>query len=388
MKKVLLYGNGSFINLGCEAIARGTCKMLSESNCEISMATYMPEIDNKTINSLGAKAVKLNRGREGLDNIIFEVLMRLKLKNLALKIPHFNAKKVAKDIDISMAVGGDNYCYEGFERYFRLNKGVRKSSKKNVFLACSIEPSFINEQMIHDLNGYDAIYARETITYEALKKVLNTDVKLCSDPAFLMTPDYSKVPDFLNDEKSKFIGVNLSPLIYKYSTNPEVVDIAVVKALQRILDNTDYNLFFFPHVYGEKNDVYINKEIATKLNGDKARIILFEDRINANSIKGIISKLKGVICARTHASIASYSSLVPTFVLGYSVKAKGIAKDIYGDYNGHIIPVQELIDEDLFANQIENFVNHLEEEGAYLEKFIPEYSKKAKIDLGELFNGK
>ena len=49
-----------------------------------------------------------------------------------------------------------------------------------------------------------------------------------------------------------------------------------------------------------------------------------------------------MIAARTHASIAAYSTGVPTLVTGYSVKARGIAKDIFGDYQGYVCPVQEL----------------------------------------------
>ena len=36
------------------------------------------------------------------------------------------------------------------------------------------------------------------------------------------------------------------------------------------------------------------------------------------------------IGARTHATIAAYSTEVPTMVLGYSVKSRGIAKDLFG----------------------------------------------------------
>jgi polysaccharide pyruvyl transferase WcaK-like protein len=37
-----------------------------------------------------------------------------------------------------------------------------------------------------------------------------------------------------------------------------------------------------------------------------------------------------LIAARTHATIAAYSTLVPVYALGYSIKARGIAKDLFG----------------------------------------------------------
>jgi polysaccharide pyruvyl transferase WcaK-like protein len=46
-----------------------------------------------------------------------------------------------------------------------------------------------------------------------------------------------------------------------------------------------------------------------------------------------------------HASIAAYSSQVPTLVIAYSVKARGIAQDIFGTEKGYVIPVQNLKEE-------------------------------------------
>ena len=51
------------------------------------------------------------------------------------------------------------------------------------------------------------------------------------------------------------------------------------------------------------------------------------------------------IGARTHSTIAAYSSGVPTLVVGYSVKAKGIAKDLFGTEENYVLPVQALKEE-------------------------------------------
>jgi polysaccharide pyruvyl transferase WcaK-like protein len=84
-----------------------------------------------------------------------------------------------------------------------------------------------------------------------------------------------------------------------------------------------------------------------------------------------------MICARTHASIAAYSSCVPTYVFGYSVKSKGIARDIYGTYEGHVMPVQELSSPQVLTESIETFIKQSEREREYLRSFIPEYTARA-----------
>lgn len=73
----------------------------------------------------------------------------------------------------------------------------------------------------------------------------------------------------------------------------------------------------------------------------KDRICIVDDH-NCMQQKYIISQCSYFIGARTHATIAAYSTCVPTLVVGYSVKAKGIAKDLFGTYENYVIPVQEL----------------------------------------------
>ena len=50
--------------------------------------------------------------------------------------------------------------------------------------------------------------------------------------------------------------------------------------------------------------------------------------------------------ARTHSTIAAYSSGVPTLVIGYSVKSRGIATDLFGTYENYVLPVQEISEPD------------------------------------------
>ena len=56
--------------------------------------------------------------------------------------------------------------------------------------------------------------------------------------------------------------------------------------------------------------------------------------------------------ARTHATIAAYSTCVPTVVFGYSVKSIGIAKDIFGTTDHYVLPVSGVTNSEQF---IESF---------------------------------
>ena len=94
------------------------------------------------------------------------------------------------------------------------------------------------------------------------------------------------------------------------------------------------------------NDLEILNKIKKHYNGED-RIFLERGDYNCNELKYIISKCSILVAARTHASIAAYSTCVPTLVIGYSVKSKGIAKDLFGDYRNYVISKDELTSEEL-----------------------------------------
>ena len=60
----------------------------------------------------------------------------------------------------------------------------------------------------------------------------------------------------------------------------------------------------------------------------------------------IISKCRFFVVARTHATIAAYSTGVPTIVISYSVKSRGIARDLFGDEKGYAVSWKSLINKD------------------------------------------
>jgi polysaccharide pyruvyl transferase WcaK-like protein len=73
------------------------------------------------------------------------------------------------------------------------------------------------------------------------------------------------------------------------------------------------------------------KGILEQLTDIKDKVVLVPRTLNAAQLKYLISKLQFFIGARTHATIAAFSMGIPTISIAYSVKAKGINKDLFGD---------------------------------------------------------
>ena len=250
---------------------------------------------------------------------------------------------------------------------------IRKRGVKTVLWGCSVEPSMINNTMAKDLLAYDLIVARESITYEALKN-LGTKVVLCPDPAFQMQPQICDIP--FKKTNGDIIGINISPHIMTCENGEGIAYQNYKELIKYILEETDYQIALIPHVVWESND---DRKVLRKLYedfGENNRLIMIEDH-TAPELKYLISKCDMFIGARTHATIAAYSSCVPTLVVGYSVKARGIAKDLFGAEENYVIPVQSLEK----PNDLVNGFKWLEENNKqireHLMKMMTEYSKSS-----------
>ena len=96
----------------------------------------------------------------------------------------------------------------------------------------------------------------------------------------------------------------------------------------------------------------------------------------AEELKGYISRCRFFIGARTHSTIAAYSSCVPTLVVGYSIKANGLAKDIFGTIDNFVCPVQTLDNEEDILNKFIYILKNENKIKRHLENMMPGYKKR------------
>ena len=273
-----------------------------------------------------------------------------------------------------LSVGGDNYCYAGTEVLAARNYNLRKKKCRTVLWGCSVEPDLLNDSVIReDIAGFDLITARESISYEALKKI-NKNTYLVSDPAFVL--DRIDLPLPTGWVNGNMIGINASPLIISRSSNGRLILEAYEQLIRTIFKSTDCAVALIPHVVWKQND---DREIL-KLLYDKfkgtGRILFLKDH-NCMELKGFIARCRMFIGARTHATIAAYSNSVPTLVLGYSVKSRGIARDIFGTEENYVIPVQNISDANALANGFTWLLENEKSIRDYLNEVIPQYITRA-----------
>lgn len=151
---------------------------------------------------------------------------------------------------------------------------------------------------------------------------------------------------------------------------------SVDELIAYILKYTDYSIALIPHVNvgPALNDIIPERELYEKYK-ECGRIALIQEE-SADKLKYVILKCRMLITLRTHASIAAYSSEVPTLVLGYSIKSKGLAKDIFGEIEPYVLDINE---DNLGKKLVSKFVSidqNYDIVKGKLEEVIPEYKDK------------
>ena len=384
--RVLLYNHGSSYNHGNEAILRTVSAIVRARfpDAKFTVSSFKPHEDVEFIDpdELGFKFIDSDR----FNKLTFEKrrLLMGSVTTVLHNIPLFpqifkNTVAQAKEADAMISVGGDTFSYGKSAELTTISNKLRKYCDKSVLWGCSIDAKYLEgdefKYKINGLKDFSLITARESLTYETMKKLGFTNCELYPDPAFTLKSKAPAEPLFDND--NDVVGINLSPLIIGYETEQGSTIKAFAALIKKILDTTSFNIALISHVICKTTNDTDSSNKLVELVGKSDRIRIF-DRGNAEEIKGVISKCRFFVAARTHASIAAYSQKIPTLVVGYSVKSKGIAKDIFGTYDGYVVPVQSLTSEDSLCGAFFDGVVRREEAiRARYDRVMADYIAKA-----------
>lgn len=343
MKNLFMYAHGGSGNHGCEAIVRSTLGLFrDEDNLHITLISKTPEEDRTYGIDQLCTVIPEQIPYPRCTPSFLSAYLRLKLKNNYVPLDKLNYKKAFDNIrrgDIALSIGGDNYCYADAHCYTMMNDMLLQRGAKTVLWGCSIEPEILKQPAFaKDIARYSLITARESISYEALRNV-NPNTVLLRDPAFTLEYPAAALPAGFLD--GNMVGINLSPLVIEKETVPGLVIENYQKVIDYILAETNMGIALIPHVVWETGDDRRPLQQLYQKYKHTERVLLIEDQ-NCMQLKGIISRCRFFIGARTHATIAAYSTGVPTLVVGYSVKARGIARDLFGTEEGYVLPAQSL----------------------------------------------
>lgn len=383
MKKFMIILNAVYYNRGSEALARSIAAICRKKypDCDITLVSSEVDFEKSQL----IEGIDHNIRRYGYVSKysavnLYAVFQRFVMKNVE-KATYIRCKKVidqAKKMDCVVVVGGDNYdqSYGLYYILHSLNLALRKAEvKKLVLYDCSLEEKDIDNSVIEDFKLFDAISARESLTYNNFKKFIGENLYFYPDPAFIMKSDKLALPKGWKD--NQMIGINVSNLVVsgKYGVSEEQILTAYKNMICYLIRETSYCIILIPHVM-DGADLSILKKLYEEFRTTGRVRIIKNEQLTAPQLKYIISKCRFLVTARTHASIAAYSTGVPALVLGYSIKSVGIATDLFGKSDHYVIPTYNLKNPDALVDGVQWLIAHENQIRKRLNKYMPSYLEK------------
>ncbi|MDR1464811.1 MAG: polysaccharide pyruvyl transferase family protein [Oscillospiraceae bacterium] len=396
MLRVAAYYHSGCGNRGCEAIVRSTSQLLRETFGELTLTLYsMNPAEDKAAGlppevevTSWFPAQMPTMGGFSLDRLRLSFYARQSIE----KSDEFFFRRMFEasdlpDHDLHLSIGGDTYCYGRVSDLAACNARLLDfpGGKRPVLWGCSIGSENLTDQKRADLRRYECITARESRTLSLLRDLgLEDRSFLHPDPAFLLHPDPVPLPEAFRPGKT--VGLNLSPLAAQYA--PEGLLLANARELLRtLLADPEASVALIPHVMQPGND---DRAPLRELKADWSedpRVFLLGDpdgsedgpAWTAPQLKYAISQCGIFLGARTHATIAAYSTGVPTLVLGYSVKSAGIAQDLFENPAGLVVAVKDLRSAGELRDAVLAFLPRTAELRGRLAEKLPDVLQQARL---------
>lgn len=379
----ILAGNGPYANRGCEAIVRGTTKILrgyfrdprficishfknEEQFRRQCLEEADPAITHLQSYSLNKIKALRNFWKPETLKAIYQMVFNRDAYYTGIYADMFPSLISASAV---LSVGGDNYSidYGGIPTTFTaLDDLVLSHQKPLVIWGASVGPSSAmsdyEEYMSRHLQEVSGIFARESVTIDYLESIgVTENVYLVADAAFLMDPVKPEgiEEDLPIDEEA--IGLNLSPQMANYVTGGDLEAWTSMAAsiIDGVAKKTGMPIYLIPHVTNPgSNDHEFMQQALSLIKNRNDNITLVSPRCNAAETKWLISQMTPFAGARTHSTIAALSSGIPTLSFAYSIKAQGINQDIFGHTRYCLEP------EDLDARGVASRITSMLDESA------------------------
>ena len=381
-KRVLIVIGAATYNRGSEALLSGLvhiCKATGLSYLAVSSADFKinQRIDLQYIDDFFPRYNEIYNKRSILRKIN-ATRSYIGFSDIITKITcsHFIKKSV--DFDLIIIVGADNLDSKA-EYKKELNSIIdilsSKSNAKLMLFNCSIEDNNIDKYLIENLQKCSVVTARDKISYTNLNSTKNIKLHYIPDPAFTIKPEVIQCKILQDD----VVGLNVSNKVAgkEGTARYKLVFESYCRLIEYITLELKMKVLLIPHVMNNA-DLSVLSELYNKYRDESDKVLIIEDEgLNSGQLKYIISRCRYFVGARTHATIAAYSSCVPTLVLGYSIKSIGIADDLFGTDQNYVIPVTSLDNPEDLLNGFKWLIKNESYVRKKLENIMPNYIESA-----------
>jgi len=355
MKRFYLAGHESLYNRGCEALVRSIVCILRAQfpGCECYVPSTNTALDRAQWPDAEAFGVRFVDAPAMPAQLIWWSRAYKRLPALAaqwLPRPEMPPAyvKLIQQCDAMIITGGDvlslDYSAGSLLKWVAQAETALRHDVPVALWASSIGPfsssAPIEAFMAGHLARYASLSTRESDSHNYLLSLgLNNSVQT-ADPAFVLQPEPFDAAELLPlCSEEGMLGFNTSLVVSLYRKSAESVaalENDIMTFWRHVLEETRMSILLVPHVDpldgGElhSDTVYMSR-LLSKLGDTSGRIRLAPRTLNAAQLKYLIGRCRYFIGARTHSTVAALSTGVPTLSIAYSVKAKGINRDLFGD---------------------------------------------------------
>ena len=351
-KRILLAGNGSYLNRGCEAIERGTVEVLRRAGATAGFIVAPFGVEQSLDGVLGEPDVERLPGRPPWRRFGSAWWSR-QLRGIRARPLETDFRRSfawldgpLSECDVALSLGGDNYTldYGSPAAFFAFSEHVLSRGVRLALWGASVgpfgdDPRYV-AQCAQKLKRVTWILAREDETVEYLASLgVAENVHRVSDPAFVMAPESAQgrvdAADF-----GGFVGLNVSPLFAGFTGSAERWFDVCRDVVHAIVDELHMGVLLVPHVTvpGTDDRAFMQRVLAGCDRGDRVRLL--PDGLSAPQIKWVIGQCAVFAGTRMHSTVAALSMGVPTVSLAYSHKSIGINRDVFG-HTGYVLAARD-----------------------------------------------
>lgn len=343
---ILIINLHSALNLGDDAILKSSLKLLNnrypESRFSL-MANHPQSWEKYSEINIVPSFINYTKGRRKSVSVykFVRLLFYLFFDTLKLKFPRpdHDIMQIIEAFDtanIIFSCGGGNFYSNSFFAFdLILNtlclvySGAKK--KQVVMLPQSFGPfkkKFHVFLLKIGLKFSEFIFAREKISFELLEgiKIPQSKIDLLPDLALALD---SSIQNFYNKTDKFYVGVTIIDREKQFSEfkNQGIYQEELVNTLNYLSLFHNASFYLFVQCRGpsqDQNDNNITQKFYEELKENGLDVQIMSDYNDAESIINDFSDMNLIIASRLHTAIFGIINYLPTLLIGYQPKAKGL----------------------------------------------------------------
>ena len=349
-------GHESLSNRGCEALVRGISHVVRAAQPDVRflLPSFFPERDRQQWPDAEAAGDRLVPAYRLPTHC--KLWARIHTRWAGVRSYWWPAPAIPRDVwrevetaTVGIMTGGDvlslDYSMGSLVKYVGQAETLMRAGRPMWLWAASIGPFTgqpdVERWVVRHLDRYEDISVRESSSLEYLRALGLPRARLVADPAFALVPEAFDADALLPPERDGgVLGFNTSPLIHainerRAAGSGAAAEKAIADFLGDVVRRTRLGVVLVPHVDAVDGGTYNSdfvylQGLLARMNLPSSRVRLALRTLNAPRIKHLLAQCSYFIGARTHATIGALSQGVPTCSLGYSVKARGLNRDLFG----------------------------------------------------------